>query len=41
LEGDITVNGKDIRQMGAEIKNRISVKKGAKVQLPDGSVIKK
>jgi hypothetical protein len=41
FEGEISVDGKKVSPSDPKIKSRISVKKGAKVQLPDGSVIKK
>jgi len=38
LEGDISLNGKNVDPLGAEIRKRISVNGGA-VYLPDGSVL--
>jgi len=39
LKGDIKVNKKNVRRFGADIKNRVSVAKGAAVHFPNGSVL--
>ena len=39
LEGDIKVNGKNVRELDSDIEKRISVAEGAAVHLPDGNVL--